>query len=98
MGFWEVHGILGGSFLCLLLAILPRFTLLFVCYAFGAIGITSWGVVGWFFTPRLLIAIIGTTIYWDTNPILCVFAWIIALCGESAEKTSASKQIHNNSY
>lgn len=37
--------------------------------------------LGWLFTPRFVAAILATSFYWDTNPILCILAWIIA-CGQ----------------
>lgn len=87
MNFWDVHGVIGGLFFLFFLAFLPRVTLMFISLLLGAIGITFWGVIGWIFVPRILVAIIATTVYWDTNPVLSVLSWIVALCGEGAEKT-----------
>lgn len=39
-------------------------------------------------TPRFLIAYLATVAYWQTNPILVVIAWLVALGGESSEKTA----------
>ena len=52
-----------------------------------------WFWVGVFFVPRIMVAFWATTYYWDTNPALCVIAWIIALTGESAEKSVGKKKI-----
>jgi hypothetical protein len=39
------------------------------------------------------VAIIGTTLYWSTNPLLCIFTWLWALAGESTEKTTVRKTV-----
>lgn len=79
--FWDVHGLFFILFMCFF----PRLTMLFA---------TVWGGflwwVGWFFAPRLTVAILATTYYWDTNPVLCVFTWLWALAGESGEKVTAT--------
>jgi len=60
----------------------PRLTLLFSSVAFG--GLFWW--LGFIFAPRLLVAILATTAYWQTNTVLVVLTWIWAVGGESAEK------------
>jgi len=62
------------------LAIFPRITLLFVG---GPFAWLHW--LGWVFTPHLLVAILATTRYWDTNPVLCIIAWFIAFAGTGGE-------------
>ncbi len=86
MNFWDAHGFFGGLALCFFLAFFPRLTLAFLAFLTDAIGVTFWGVVGWFICPRIVVAVIATTLYWTTNPIMCVFAWIVALSGEGCEK------------
>ena len=83
MNFWDVHGIV--FLVCMFF--FPRLTLLFSSVAFG--GFLWW--LGWLFVPRILVAILATTAYWDTNPVLCVGAWIWALALESGEKTAVAK-------
>lgn len=78
MNFWDVH----GFWFIFFMFFFPRLTLLFSSVAFG--GVFWW--LGFIFTPRLLVAILATTAYWETNPILVVFAWFWALGLESAEK------------
>jgi len=77
MDFWDIHGIL----FCICIFFFPRLTMLFA---------TAWGGClwwfGWLLAPRLTVAILATFHYWDTNPGLCVFVWIWAFAGESAEK------------
>lgn len=85
MDYWEVHGL---AFL-FFITFFPRFTMLWGMI-WGTIvsgGLLWW--LGFVLAPHLLAAILATTYYWDTNPVLCVFAWIIALSGESAEKKTA---------
>lgn len=70
MDFWQAH----GWWFLLFIALCPRLTLLFaVAVPFGWL---AW--LGWLFAPSLLVAILATTYYWPTNPVLCVFAWMFA--------------------
>jgi hypothetical protein len=62
------------------LAVFPRLTLLFVG---GPFAVVHW--LGWVFAPHLLVAILATSRYWDSNPVLCVVAWFIALAGTGGE-------------
>lgn len=89
MSFWDVHGAAGGLLFLFFLFFLPRLTLAFLALLTGAIGITFWGLIGWIIFPRILVAIIGTSIYWETNTALCALAWIAAFMGESGEKSGA---------
>ena len=84
MNFWDVHGLL---FVVFMFAF-PRLTLLFSSVATG--GLLWW--LGFIFAPRLLVAILATTYYWQTNPILVVCTWIWALSGETAEKVVVKKR------
>jgi len=68
------------------LALFPRLSLLF-CNVPGSI--LFW--IGWFIFPRITIAIFATIFYSGTNPILVILSWIIALGGESAEKSYGYK-------
>lgn len=79
MDFWEVHGL----WFIFFMLFFPRLTLLFSSVAFG--GFLWW--LGWVIAPRLLVAILATTAFWNTNPVICVLAWIWAFSGESAEKS-----------
>ena len=78
MNFWDVHGLLFIFFMFFF----PRLTLLFSSVAFG--GIIWW--LGFIFTPRLLVAILATAAYWETNTVLVCLTWFWALGLESAEK------------
>lgn len=77
MNFWDYHGI----FFLIGITCFPRITLLFATTV--TFGIWAW--LGFFFAPHLLVAIYATTLYWDSNPILCVIAWFMALGGTSTE-------------
>lgn len=82
MNFFEHHGIL-----CLVcLAIFPRLTLLFGSFVTG--GFFWW--LGWIFTPHLLVAFLSLK-FWDTNPVLVVIAWIMALCGTGTEAEAVKR-------
>ena len=78
MDFWDVHGV----WFIIFMFFFPRLTLLFSSVAFG--GLFWW--LGFIFTPRLLVASLATTAYWETNPVLVVLSWVWALGLESAEK------------
>ncbi len=80
MGFWAHHGL----FFIFFMFFFPRITMLIsgICFAWS--GFLFW--LGWLLAPRLTVAILATTIYWPTNPILCIFAWLWALSGEATEK------------
>jgi hypothetical protein len=73
--FWDVHGII--FLFCI--AVFPRLALLIT-----PLGGCFWWL-GWFVVPHFLVAVLATTAYWNTNPILCVIAWVIALGGTSGE-------------
>jgi hypothetical protein len=85
MDFWQVHGWL--FLVCA--AIFPRLTMLFAVSV--PFGFLAWA--GWLFFPHLTVAILATTYYWDTNPVLCVIAWLVALGGTAGEGKVASKRM-----
>lgn len=76
--FWTIH----GFFFLVFISIFPRLTLLFSSVAFG--GIFWW--LGFFFAPRILVAILATISYWNTNKVLVIISWLFAVGGESSEK------------
>ena len=80
--FWSHNSVI----LLIGLSLFPRFSLLF-CNISGTI--LFW--IGWFIFPRITIAIFATLFYSYTNPILVILSWIIALGGESAEKSYGYK-------
>ena len=77
-------------------ALFPRLTLLVSGMLLGSVevgGFFWW--LGFFFAPRILVAILATAAYWNTNPILVVFSWLIALSGETSEKFVITKRMRN---
>lgn len=84
MSFWDAHGI----WFIIFMFFFPRLTLLFSSVAFG--GFFWW--LGFIFAPRLLVAILATSAYWQTNPFLVVLTWFWALAGESTEKIAVSRR------
>jgi hypothetical protein len=50
--------------------------------------------LGWLFVPHLLVAVLATTYYWDTNPVLCCISWFVALGGTLGEGKVTSR-IHS---
>lgn len=77
--FWDHHGV----FFLIFVTVFPRLTLLFA---------TPWGGLlwwlGWLFLPRLTVAILATTYYWEQNAILCIIAWFLAIPLEFGEKSA----------
>ena len=82
MDFFERH----SEITLLGLAFFPRLWLLFGGFATG--GILWW--LGLIFTPHLLVAILSLP-YWETNPMLVIVAWVLALLGTGGEASTASK-------
>ena len=83
MDFWQVHG---WAFL-VAIALFPRLTMLFaVTVPFGWL---AW--LGWIFVPSFLVAVLATTYYWHTNPVLCVSAWFwfFGKIGETGRRTAS---------
>lgn len=83
--YWDHHGILFLVFI----TIFPRLTLLFSSVAFG--GFLWW--LGFIFAPRILVAVLATMAYLDSNPVLVVISWFVALSGESTEKYNFRKRV-----
>lgn len=82
-----------GWFFLICLAFFPRLSL-FVAGVFNNIafgGIFWW--LGFFFAPRFLVATLATVSYWNTNKILVILSWLVALGGESSEKVMISRRM-----
>ena len=84
LDFFAVHS--SPWLLLIAIAVFPRLTLLFVGGPFAAL---HW--LGWAIAPHVLVAILATSRYWDTNPALCVAAWFIAFAGTGGETTAARR-------
>ena len=80
--FWIYHGFL----LLIGLTLFPRLSIL-MCNIPG--GLFFWII--WIVFPRIVIAFYASILYFDTNPILVFLSWIIALSGESTEKSYGYK-------
>ena len=89
-----------GWFFLFFLALFPRFTLLFSGLLLQSIefgGLLWW--ISFFIAPRILVAFLATIHYWNTNQILVIFSWLIALGGESSEKVFISHRMRpQNKY
>jgi hypothetical protein len=79
VNYWQNRGV----FFLIFVTLFPRLTLLFSSVVSG--GFLWW--LAWLFAPRFLVAFLATVAYWQTNPILVVVAWFVALSGETSEKT-----------
>ena len=86
MDFWDTHA--HPLLLLFGLAVFPRITLLFVG---GPFAFLPW--LGWLVAPPLLVAILATTRYWDTDPVLCVIAWFLAFAGTGGEGMGARRGV-----
>ena len=78
LNFWDYHGV----WFIIFMFFFPRLTMLFATTVGG--GFLYW--VGWLLAPRLTVAIIATSLFWDANTLLVVLTWIWALGGEGCEK------------
>lgn len=80
--FWDVHGVL----FLIAIALFPRITMILA---------TPWGGLLWWlgliFLPRIQVAVLATYYYWETNPLLCIVAWLFCLGGEGAEKSTVAR-------
>lgn len=66
----------------------PRITFWFFSVMTGGFGF--W--LGVLFAPYIMVAYWATQYYWDTNPWLCVFAWLLAFNGSSHETKAVRKR------
>ena len=77
-------------------ALFPRLTLLVSGLLVGSIqfgGLVWW--LGFFFAPRILVAVLATASYWNQNPVLVIISWLIALGGESSEKFMITRRMRS---
>ena len=86
MNFWDVH----GMWFVFFMFCFPRLTML--CTGIFMSFMSPLFFIGWLILPRLTVAILATSIYWDTNPVVCVLSWLWAFSGESAEKKSVTSK------
>jgi len=95
MSFYDQHPF--GLLLLFFMLVCPRLTFIIGMMS-GVLDIhwTVWGLIGGVFIPRIVACIIATGTYWDTNPILVVFAWIFAVSTLGGSTTYTTKK-HNNS-
>ena len=82
MSFWDTHTWL----FVVAMFFFPRLTMLFAT-SFGG-GLLYW--LGWFFAPRLTVAVIATMLYSQTDIVMVVLAWLWAFGGEATEKGVAA--------
>jgi len=69
-------------------AFFPRITFWLFSAMTGGLGF--W--IGVLFTPHIMVAYWATHYYWDTNPILCLLAWLNAFGGSRLEVMAAKKK------
>lgn len=86
MDFWQVHGI----FFLIFITLFPRLTMLFAVTI--PFGLLAW--LGWLFFPHFTVAVLATQYYWQTNPILCIIAWFVALAGTGGEASVVSTKVN----
>ena len=87
VNFWDLHGVL----FIIAMMLFPRLTMLFgtiVWKVFG--GPLFW--IGFLLAPRLTVAVIATHLYFDTNPVLCIFSWIWALTAGGVQTTAVKSR------
>lgn len=89
MDFWTNHGI----FFLLLCQLFPRLTIVFgTAFPLGADQI-----IAWLLAPRFLAAYLATQYYWDTNPVLVMVAWVMAVSSMIGSTVSMGTSLNNQS-
>lgn len=89
MDFWTNHGI----WFLILCQIFPRLTIVFgTAYPIGADQI-----IAWLIAPRFLAAYLATQFYWETNPILVMLAWVMAVSAMIGSSVSLGTSMSNQS-
>ena len=83
MNFWDYHGII----FIIGITFFPRLTMLLAT----TVSFGFFAVLGWIFTPHLLVAIYATMYYGHSNPLLCIIAWVVAFAGTGGETKLANK-------
>lgn len=91
--FWHLHRFWMGIVFLVGLTFLPRITMLWFAVGnpFGWVG-----SLGWLVGPHVTVAAIATVKYWNTNPELCVIAWIAAYFGTVAETSKIEDIVRKN--
>lgn len=90
MNFWDVHGL----WFILFLFLFPRLTMLVTGIFATFMGF--WFFLGWIFVPRIVIAVLATTYYWDTNAFLCFLTWFWAITGTGVSSSATSSMAKNH--
>lgn len=86
MDFFVAHGgTFAGIILLLALATIPRITMAAMLIWGALTGGGFWWWLGFLFTPYILLAVEASSNYWQTNPGLCICAWIAAIFGTLGE-------------
>jgi len=83
--YWDVH----GFWFLIFMNLFPRLTML-IATPFP-VGFLGW--TGWLLLPRLYAAILATHFYWDTNALLCVITWIVALGTTGGTNNTVAKKV-----
>ena len=93
--FFEKYDIVYAVITLIGLAFFPRLSmLLLTAIPFKSMGFLFY--LGWIFAPHLTVAILATNWYWNSDYILVIISWIIALGGERTEKKYVQKNISGN--
>ena len=70
-------------------ALFPRITMFLIIDPFTSVL----SILGFVFLPHLMVAVLATTMYWDTDPLLCVLSWLLALGGSSGEAKAGTRAV-----
>ena len=89
MDFWTNHGI----FFLLLCQLFPRLTIVF----WTAFPLGADQIIAWLLAPRFLAAYLATQYYWDTNPVLVMVAWVMAVSSMIGSTVSMGTSLNNQS-
>jgi hypothetical protein len=78
--FWRTYGVAMGIIFLLGTIFLPRITMWWFAVVIPPNAVLS---LGWVIAPRTTVAFLTTTVYWHTNPEICIVAWLAAYAGAS---------------
>ena len=88
--FWDAH--VYDTLILFGCVFFPRITML----AMGGVDLAFATVLhgfGWFLTPHIMVAVLATMTYWDTNPALVIFSWFFAFTGTGTEGTTVKVKV-----
>jgi hypothetical protein len=86
LNFWDYHG--WGFIIALLF--FPRLTML--CTGILSKFWGGWFFFGWLFAPRITTAVMAISLYWESNPVLCILS-VLLIGGNSTSRSQSDNKV-----